>query len=63
MLNKGYLAGNCIYVSTKHTPEIIDGYFDVLNEVFKTLSNCQNDEEILNLIKGGVCETNFKRLT
>jgi glutamate-1-semialdehyde 2,1-aminomutase len=63
MLNKGYLAGNCIYVSTKHTPAIIDGYFERLNEIFKTLSNCHNDEEILSLIKGEVCEPNFKRLT
>lgn len=42
MLKKGYLAGNSIYVSLAHTPELIDGYFDELRPVFDLIRQCED---------------------
>ena len=40
MLSKGYLAGNSIYVSIDHSPEILSGYFDALDGIFKLINEC-----------------------
>ena len=63
MLSKGYLAGNSIYVCTEHTPEIIDGYFEALDGVFKLIKECETGREIKNLLKTDLCHTGFKRLS
>jgi glutamate-1-semialdehyde 2,1-aminomutase len=62
MLSKGYLAGNSVYVCTKHTPEIINGYFEALDKVFKLINECENGRDIKKLLKGEVCHTSFRRL-
>ena len=35
MMSVGYLAGNSVYVCTEHTDEIVSGYSDELDNVFK----------------------------
>jgi glutamate-1-semialdehyde 2,1-aminomutase len=62
MLSKGYLAGNSVYTCTEHTPEIVNGYFEALDGIFKLINECENGRDIKKLLKGEVCHTGFKRL-
>ena len=62
MLAKGYLAGNSVYVSTAHTPDVIDGYFDALDPIFKLIRECEDGRDVMGLLNGPVCHGGFKRL-
>lgn len=63
MLAKGYLAGNSVYVSTVHTPDVVDGYFDALDPIFALIAQCEREgRDIGALLKGPVCHGGFKRL-
>lgn len=62
MLDKGYLAGNSVYVCTEHTPEVVDGYFDALAPIFKLIRECEDGRDVMALLKGPVCHAGFKRL-
>jgi glutamate-1-semialdehyde 2,1-aminomutase len=63
MLSEGYLSGNSVYVSTEHKPEILNGYFQVLDKVFSLIKECEDGREVKNLLKGDICRAGFKRLT
>jgi glutamate-1-semialdehyde 2,1-aminomutase len=63
MLLKGYIAGTSVYVSTEHTQEIVNAFFEALDPVFGQISKCEKGEEdIMQLLKGPVCHSGFKRL-
>ena len=62
MLKKGFLAANSVYVCTEHTNEIIDEYFEYLDPVIATVSECENGKNINELLEGPVCYTGFRRL-
>ena len=62
MLAAGFLAANCIYVSTEHTPEILDDYFAILEPIFSLIKECEEGRDVLELLKGPVCHAGFKRL-
>ena len=62
MLAKGYLAGNSVYVSTEHTDDVVDNYFDKLEPVFATVRECEDGRDVNALLKGPVCHGGFKRL-
>lgn len=62
MLEKGFLASNCVYVCTEHTEEIINNFFDNLDPVFSIIAECENGRSIDSLLKGPVCHSGFKRL-
>lgn len=63
MLAKGFLVGNSVYVCIDHTPEIVNGYFDALDPLFKTVQECENgDRDVHSLLKGPICHAGFKRL-
>ncbi|MES2987609.1 MAG: aminotransferase class III-fold pyridoxal phosphate-dependent enzyme [Pseudomonadota bacterium] len=62
MLERGYLAGNSVYVSTEHTPEIVDRFFDQLDPVFGLIRECEDGRDVMSLLKGPVCHDGFKRL-
>jgi glutamate-1-semialdehyde 2,1-aminomutase len=62
MLGKGYLASNCVYVCTAHTPQIVDDYFDALEPIFKVIQECENGRDVMGLLHGPVCHAGFKRL-
>ncbi len=62
MLSKGFLAGNSIYVCTEHTTEIIDLYFEALENVFGLIGECEKGRDINKLIKGDICHSGFERL-
>jgi glutamate-1-semialdehyde 2,1-aminomutase len=62
MLAKGYLAGNSVYVSTEHTPEVVSRYIDALDPVFASIKECEEGRSVMSLLKGPVCHAGFKRL-
>jgi len=62
MLCKGYLAGNSIYVSTEHTPEILNPYFDELDKLFAIIREFEDGRDFMSELKGSVCHSGFKRL-
>ena len=62
MLKEGYLAANTCYVCIKHSNNIIDEYFEYLEPIFKTISECEDGKSIDALLEGPVCHENFKRL-
>jgi glutamate-1-semialdehyde 2,1-aminomutase len=62
MLKKGFLAANSVYVCTEHTNEIIDEYFEYLDPVIATVSDCENGRNVDELLEGPVCHSGFKRL-
>jgi glutamate-1-semialdehyde 2,1-aminomutase len=62
MLAKGYLASNCVYVCTEHTPEILDSYFDILNSIFALIKECEDGRDVISLLDGPICHAGFKRL-
>ena len=62
MLVKGYLAANSVYVSTEHTPEVVNGYFEALDPLFALIKQCEEGRDVMGLLKGPVCHGGFKRL-
>ena len=62
MLAKGYLAGNSVYVCIDHTPEVIDGYAEALDSVFSLIRECEEGRDVMALLKGPVCHSEFRRL-
>jgi len=62
MLAQGYLASNSVYVCTEHTPDVLDGYFAVLDPLFKLIKECEQGRDVMALLKGPVCHGGFKRL-
>ena len=62
ILSKGYIAGNCIYVSIAHTPEILEGYFYELDKLFSDIRDFEDGKDVMALLKGPVCHGGFKRL-
>jgi len=63
MLDQGFLASTLLYASIAHTPELIDRYFDVLDPVFKLISDCDaGRQDASSLLRGPVCHGGFKRL-
>jgi len=62
MLAKGYLAGNSVYVCTEHTPNVIAGYAEELDAVFKVIRECEEGRDVMALLKGPLCHAEFRRL-
>ena len=62
MLAKGYLAGNSVYVSTAHTPEVVERFFEELAPIFGLIKECEEGRDVMSLLKGPVCHAGFKRL-
>jgi hypothetical protein len=63
MLNKGYLAGNCVYACISHTDDKIDSYLSNLDPVFALIQACESGgENIYSHLKTSVCQGGFKRL-
>lgn len=62
MLSKGFLAGNSVYVSTEHSDDIVNQYFEELNTVFGLIKECEEGKDVNALLRGPVCHGGFKRL-
>ena len=62
LLASGYLASNSVYVCIDHTPEVLDGYFNALAPIFRTIKECEEGRDVMSLLKGPVAHGGFKRL-
>lgn len=62
MLNKGYLASNCVYVCTEHSDYVVENYFSEMSELFATIKDCEDGKSIDDLLMSPVCHSGFKRL-
>ncbi len=62
MLKKGFLASTSVYVCTKHTKEVLDEYFVVLDEVFGLIRKCEDGLDVNTLLEGPIAHGGFKRL-
>jgi glutamate-1-semialdehyde 2,1-aminomutase len=52
MLKKNILASNAVYTCINHSDKILSNYFDKLNDIFKMINKCENQEEnIHNLLE------------
>ena len=62
-LKKGFLGTTSFYASLAHTDEILNKYFEVLDEIFFEVSNCILDKKnIKDLLKSPTAHSGFKRL-
>ena len=56
MLKKKYLASNSIFCSISHTQDVLDRYFDILNDLFFNISRFEkNNENIQDILETDVC--------
>jgi glutamate-1-semialdehyde 2,1-aminomutase len=63
MLKKGFLASTNFYACIAHTDDKIAAYFDALDDVYYTISQCEKgNKSITELLDGPVCHSGFKRL-
>jgi glutamate-1-semialdehyde 2,1-aminomutase len=63
MLKKGFLASTNFYASTAHEDIHFHKYFENLNETYRLIKKCINDEQDVDLLlEGPVCHSGFKRL-
>ncbi len=63
MLKKGFLASTIFYACIAHTDDKIAAYFDALDDVYHTISQCDKGNKIISeLLEGPVCHSGFKRL-
>ena len=63
MLNLGFLASTNFYASVAHKEEHFTSYFNALDQVYRTISECEMGQRNINkLLKGPVCHSGFKRL-
>jgi glutamate-1-semialdehyde 2,1-aminomutase len=62
MLSKGFLAGNCVYVCTEHSENVVGQYLNTLDPIFGLIRECEDGRDIMGLLKGPVCHAGFKRL-
>lgn len=62
MLAGGYLAGTSVYVCTEHNAQVVEDYFAALDPVFGLIKQCEEGRDVMELLKGPVCHSGFKRL-
>ncbi len=63
MLRKGFLATGAFYASYAHKKEHLVGYLSAVDETFNFIAKATEKGRIKSCLKGGVCQTGFKRLT
>ena len=63
MLKRNFLATNAIFVSVKHDKKVLNRYFDILDGLFKKISDFENKyKSVDQYLDGPVCHTKFERL-
>ncbi len=63
MLKKGFLASTNFYACIAHDDSVIESYFVALDEVYKIISKCENQEiDVLDILEGPICHSGFSRL-
>ena len=62
MLKNNILATTTIYVSMSHNKKILKKYFNILDKLFKIISNCEKGDDIFKYLNSKVSTTDFSRL-
>ena len=62
MLKKNLLATNSVYVSLAHDEEVLEIYFEALEQVFKKISDFDNYKDVNKYLDGPICHKGFQRL-
>jgi glutamate-1-semialdehyde 2,1-aminomutase len=62
MLDRGFLASTLVYVTTEHTPEVVDAYFEALGAVFGIIKECEDGRPVSGVLRGPICHSGFRRL-
>ena len=63
MLKKKFLASNIVYVSIAHDEKSLNQYFEILDNIFKTIKKCEDETlNIDTLLDTAEAHTTFKRL-
>jgi glutamate-1-semialdehyde 2,1-aminomutase len=63
MLKKGFLASNRFYACIAHDNQVLDSYFNAVDETLNSISKIGfNKNEIINRLDGPVRHSGFKRL-
>ena len=63
MLERGYLANTAFYPTLAHTPQVIERYLSVLDDVFAILRDTLADGDVAGRLKGPIAHSGFGRLT
>ena len=63
MLERGLLATKAFYVTYAHQDEHVEYYLDAVEEVFTVIAQALEHGTILEMLKGPVAHTAFRRLT
>ena len=61
MLKQGFLAGTSVYVSTEHSEEIVNSFFNKLDPVFEQIRKCEDGLDVMNLLEGPIAHKTFER--
>ena len=63
MLKKGFLASSSVYLSVYHEKKVLNNYLDKLNDLFKIIKKCENEEKnIMDLLSYPISKKPFERL-
>jgi len=63
MLERGFLAGKAFYATYAHQNEHIEGYLAVVEDTFAQVAQAMRTGIVLEMLKGSVAHTGFRRLT
>jgi hypothetical protein len=61
MFEAGFLAGNAVYASVAHTPEVLEPYFDVFGQVLSEIAQ-KSDQALRAELPQGPTVRPFGRL-
>ena len=62
MLKKGFLATNSVNVCTEHDENILNRYYEEIDPIFKTISDCENGKSIDNLLEVPICHAKQEKI-
>ncbi|MEL0255111.1 MAG: aminotransferase class III-fold pyridoxal phosphate-dependent enzyme, partial [Burkholderiaceae bacterium] len=62
MLKKGFLANTSFYACTEHNDDVLEAYFEGLDDIFLEIKKCELGQDIDKLLEGPVCHDGFARL-
>ena len=62
MLKNGFLSTPLVYVSTAHSEQVLELYFENLELVFGTIKEAISQDNLENILDGPVCHSGFSRL-
>ena len=62
MLKNNYLASTTCYLSTSHSDSILKEYIYILDEIFSTISKCEDGMSIDQILESPPAHTGFRRL-